>query len=253
AEEALAFAADDLQRSVALEALAQAFLDDYQGDLAWRYFREAADTRLASAPQDGRAVANLCARAVDVPIRWPGSMRILPPEDDVRRYLEIGLQSLTAGDSEERVRLQTAHALWPFGFPDYEMDDERLYDFERTGLDAADAALRLGLPNLASGALDAAASAAASRGIYRRSLGIEMRRLPLVPRLTDSLEAGDAYGAVTWAECEIGHYEEADRLASEGMERMARENPNARLHSLAWRAVARHRPGGWDRARRAVG
>jgi class 3 adenylate cyclase len=250
AEEALAFAVDELERSVALEALAQAFLDDYQGDLAWRYFREAADARIASAPQDERRIANLCARAVDVPIRWPGSMRILPLEDDVRRYVEIGLQNLTAGDSEERVRLQTARALWPFGFPDYDMDDETLYEFERTGLDAADAALRLGLPNLASGALDAAASAAASRGIYRRSLEVEMRRLPLVPRLTDSLEAGDAYGAVAWAECEIGHYEEADRLASEGMELMAGKNPNARIHSLAWRTVARHRLGDWDGALR---
>src|SRR5205823_4757334 len=50
-----------------------------------------------------------------------------------------------------------------------------------------------------------------------------------------------------------GHYEEADRLASEGMELMAGKNPNARIHSLAWRAVARHRLGDWDGALRDFG
>ena len=54
------------------------------------------------------------------------------------------------------MRLLTAHALWPFGYPDYEMEPSELFEIERAGLEAADEALRLGKPNLASGALDAA-------------------------------------------------------------------------------------------------
>jgi hypothetical protein len=45
AEEALDLASGDLERTDALEILAQAFFVDYLGDLAWRYFREAAFTR----------------------------------------------------------------------------------------------------------------------------------------------------------------------------------------------------------------
>ncbi len=248
AEEAIALAANELERSIALEALAEAFLTDYQGDLAWRYFREAAEARLASSPDDGRAIAYLCARAVDVPTRWPGSMRTVPPEGDVRRYLEIGFSHLPEGDSEERVRLQTAHALWPFGFPEYKMDDDRLFAFERAGLEAAEVALRIDRPNLASGALDAAASAAISRGLYGRAHVIELRRLPLVPQLSDVFEIGDAYACAAWGACEIGRYQEAVRAASEGLEHVKGRGPGTQLHQLAWRIVARYRLGDWDGA-----
>ncbi len=248
AEEAVPLAANQAERSRALEALAEAFLTDYQGDLAWRYFCEAADACLAVEPADRLRIAYLCARAVDLPIRWPGSMRTVPSEEDVARYLQTGFSHLPPGDSEERVRLQVAHSLWPFGFPDYEMPDEELFEFEREGLEAADAALRLGRPNLASAALDAAASAAVSRGLYARVREIEARRLPLVPRLTDLLEIGDAYAAVAWEAHELGFYEEAVRIATEGLEAVGARGRQAaaEIHALSWRAAARYAVGDWD-------
>ena len=73
AEEAVALAADDLERTDALEALAQAFFAQYEGDLAWRYFREAADARLSAVEGTDARAAYLCARAAEMPTRWPGS------------------------------------------------------------------------------------------------------------------------------------------------------------------------------------
>lgn len=246
ADEAVALAADDLERSNALEALAQAFFANYEGDMAWRYFREAADARLSAVEGTDARAAYLCARAAEMPTRWPGSMRAVPPADEVRRYIDAGIARLPEGDSEERVRLLTAHALWPFGYPDYEMEPSELFEIERAGLEAADEALRLGKPNLASGALDAAGGVSGSRGMYGRAVAINERRIELVPLLTDPLEIGDAFAAMAWCQHEIGRYAEAERVSSQGLDVIEGRAPIASIHLLAWRTVTRCRSGRWD-------
>jgi class 3 adenylate cyclase/tetratricopeptide (TPR) repeat protein len=248
AQDAVALAADDMERATALEALGQAFFADYEGDLAWRYFREAADARLSATRGIDTFAAYLCARAAEIPTRWPGSMRTVPPAEEVRRYIDAGLARLPEGDSEERVRLLTASALWPFGFPDYEMDLEELFHFERSGLDAAEEAMRLGKPNLASGALDAASGVGGSRGLYGRSVQVTQRRLELLPQLTDPMEVGDTYGAMAWAQHEIGRYGEAERMSSLGVDLVEGLDPRTAIHLRAWRTIARYRRGRWDEA-----
>ena len=246
ADEAVALAADDLERSNALDALAQAFFANYEGDMAWRYFREAADARLSAVEGTDARAAYLCARAAEMPTRWPGSMRAVPPADEVRRYIDAGIARLPEGDSEERVRLLTAHALWPFGYPDYEMEPSELFEIERAGLEAADEALRLGKPNLASGALDAAGGVSGSRGMYGRAVATNERRIELVPLLTDPLEIGDAFAAMAWCQHEIGRYAEAERVSSQGLDVIEGRAPIASIHLLAWRTVTRYRSGRWD-------
>ncbi len=72
--------------------LAMAFFADYSGDLAWRYFREAAFTRARVDPPDGKRVARLAALGCDVAVRWPGSLRgELPPEETVRELWDLGI------------------------------------------------------------------------------------------------------------------------------------------------------------------
>jgi tetratricopeptide (TPR) repeat protein len=246
ADEAVALAADDLERSTALDALAQAFFANYEGDVAWRYFREAADARLSAVQGTDARAAYLCARAAEMPTRWPGSMRTVPPAEEVRRYIDAGIARLPDGDSEERVRLLTAHALWPFGYPDYEMEPSELFEIERAGLEAADEALRLGKPNLASGALDAAGGVSGSRGMYGRAFAINERRIELVPMLTDPLEIGDAFAAMAWCQHEIGRYAEAERVSSQGLDAVDGRAPITSIHLLAWRAVTRYRTGRWE-------
>jgi class 3 adenylate cyclase/tetratricopeptide (TPR) repeat protein len=248
AEEAVALAAGDLERSVAFEALAESWFVEYEGDLAWRYFCEAVDARLRSAPDDDDAIAYLCARAIEMPTRWPGSMRMVPKEEEVRPYLETGLSHLPEGDSEGRIRLRSAYAAWPFAFPDYDMDDGRLLEFEHAGLEAAEEAMRLGRLDLASGALDSACASGSSRGWYGRTVTTEERRAPIVAQLSDPLEIGDAYGSMAWALHEVGRYEDSARRAAEGLVLVAGRGPNVQLHLLAWTVVAGFRLGRWDAA-----
>ncbi len=250
AEQALALASGDLERSMAFAAAAEARFVNYEGDLAWRYFCDAADARLRGTPEDHDAIAYLCARAIEMPTRWPGSMRDVPEEEEVKPYLEIGLSHLPEGDSEGRVRLRSAYSSWPFAFPDYDMDEETLLGFERIGLDAADEAIRLGRIDLACGALDSAAAAGSSRGWYGHSYPIEERRLPLVAQVADPLEIGDAFGSMAWGLHEIGRYEESAQRAADGLALVAGRGPNAETHLLAWTIITGFRLGRWDQALR---
>ena len=132
AEEALRLSANDLERTDALEALADAFFQNADGDLAWRYYREAARTRAGAAPEDPRRVAYLASKAAEVRLRWPGSMRgIAPSEAETREMMELGFGHLPPGDSEERVRMLSLQAAWAFAFPDDAQDHRRPRDAVR--------------------------------------------------------------------------------------------------------------------------
>jgi class 3 adenylate cyclase/tetratricopeptide (TPR) repeat protein len=249
AEEALRLASDDRERSAALEALGDAFLTDYVGDLAWKYYREAAHARAAAAEgSNDPKVAYLCARACEVPTRWPGSMRRMPGPADVEPLLALGMSHLPEGDSEERVRLQSIRASWPFAFPDPPMTEEEALNCELIGLEAAEMALRLGMYDLASGALDASGGFGISRGLYARVRTIQERRLDIMPHVSDQLEVGDAYAMIAWSDHELGQYREGLGSAEEGVRLVEGTSGNAGIHAASWQAVLEYRLGAWDRA-----
>jgi class 3 adenylate cyclase/tetratricopeptide (TPR) repeat protein len=248
-EEALRLATDDQERSVALEALGDAFLTDYVGDLAWKYYREAAHARasVADASSDPK-VAYLCARACEVPTRWPGSMRRLPSPMEVEPLLALGMSHLPEGDSEERVRLQSIRASWPFAFPETPMTEQEALDCERLGLEAAQMALRLGMYDLASGALDASGGFGISRGLYARVREIQVQRLDIMPHVSDHLEIGDTHAMIAWSGHELGQYREGLGSAEEGVRLVEGTAANAAIHAASWQAVLEYRVGEWDRA-----
>ncbi len=247
AEEALQLAADDLERTDALEALAEAYFIDYSGHAAYRYFREAAFLRAAAEPADAARVTYLAARACDVPQRWPGSMSSeLPPEAEVRELYDLGRSVLPDGDSEARVRLLAIGAGWSFAYPDPASSEEDLAAMEADGVEAAEMALRLGLPNLASAALDTANAAWVSRGWYGRAWPLLERRAEVLPQVTEILEIGDFYSTGGWEAYELGRYADALRSVETGLELVAGRGPNVELHNRSWRAAALYRLGGWD-------
>jgi len=249
AEEALRLASEDRERSVALEALGDAFLTDYVGDLAWKYYREAAHARAAAAEgSHDPKVAYLCARACEVPTRWPGSMRRIPGPAEVEPLLALGMSHLPEGDSEERVRLQSIRASWPFAFPAPPMTEEEALDCERMGLEAAQMALRLGMYDLASGALDASGGFAISRGLYARVREIQVQRLDIMPHVGDHLEIGDTHAMIAWSDHELGQYREGLGSAEEGVRLVEGTAANAAIHAASWQAVLEYRLGEWDRA-----
>jgi len=166
----------------------------------------------------------------------------------VEPLLHLGLSHVPEGDSEERVRLKSIEAGWPFAFPEAPMTEAEGLDRERIGLEAAEMALRLGMHDLASGAYDAAVGYAASRGLYARSRAIEERRLDLLPELGDPLEIGDAYAALAWAGHELGRFEEGLERAEEGLRQVGAMLPSAQVHLVSWESVIRYRLGDWDGA-----
>jgi class 3 adenylate cyclase/tetratricopeptide (TPR) repeat protein len=250
AADAVGLAADEVERSDALEALGRTAFDRADGELAWRSFREAAFTRHRADPPDGARVASLCAWACEMPQRWPGSFHgdRLPPEAEVKELFDLGFASLPPGDSRERVRLLSVHAGWPYAFPQEGLTDGEREEFESAGYEAADIALRMGLPNLASQALDTANGAWISIGDYGRVLSSWERRAEILPRVTDDIEVGDFFAMGAWIHWATGEYERALALADEGLDRVRGNAVPLWLFIASWKVLVESRLGRWDGA-----
>jgi class 3 adenylate cyclase len=247
AEMALVHVSDDLERTDALETLAEAFMLAYTGDLAWRYFREAALVRASTGPDDRRRVAYLASRAAEVRMRWPGSMRGTPPtETELREMMDLGMANLPPGDGEERVRLLSLQAAWPFAFPDEAVTDDELETFTASGREAAEIAMRLHRPDLASFALDNAQGAWGSVGNYARAISLWEERAEVMPGVTDLLEIGDFYSMGAWAYYEIGDFRRSLAITGEGLAAIEGRAPNVEIHVRSWRCVTLWRLGVWD-------
>src|SRR5205085_6953761 len=194
------------------------------------------------------AIVGLCARALEVPTRWPGSMRSIP-SGEAPRYLELARANVSDEDSEELVRLLTVEAFWPFGFkgppgPDDRSENEE--DARAAGERAAAMALRLGLPRLASAALDGVCADYVGRGLYGPARPVTDRRLDLLPGIEDPWEVGDVFAMAAWVRFHIGLYREAEEYAGEGVRRTVGSMPAVALHNVGWKGLARCRLGDWD-------
>ncbi len=248
AQRALSFTVTSEERASVLEEWGRIALFAYEGDEAWDRLREAIDLRSAAATAQNRALADLCALALETPIRFPGTMRAPPAEEDVARYLELGLSSAGPGDSDARARLLLLKGFWHHAYsPDRE--GERLIDEDealRAAEEAADMANRLGRPDLESAALDGVAASWIPRGRYDRARDATLRRLSLIPDLTDYREVGDIHAMCGWTDFHSGRYREAADYADAGYQLTAHEVPSVALHCLVWRSVARFHLGEWD-------
>ena len=248
ANDALSLALGPAERSLALEALAESFFFDFRGDPAWRYFKEAVEAETAKEPVDGRQVAHLVGRAVDIAVRWPGSMRSLPAMEDVQRLHAVGMDHIPPGDSRERAILMANRGGWAFAFPAILDDPEELAEGGREGLEAAEMAERLGLHQVASGAYDLVAGTFVARGQYGRAQQIQARRGRLISMIDDALEVGDFYAANAWGLHEIGRLGEALDAATKGVEFTGGRVGNGEIHAIAWRCATKFRLGDWDGA-----
>jgi class 3 adenylate cyclase/tetratricopeptide (TPR) repeat protein len=242
-EEALSVASSGEERAAALESLGWAHNNDYNGDLAWQYMKDAADVRVAEVPDDSRAIARACAIALLTPTRWPGSMKSMIGGQEAESYLNLGLRHAGEADSPELARLLTAKAFWPFAFAD--LEEEKTAESAEAGRRAADMARRLGRIDLELAALDGGSAIHIARGRYGDLEPLLARRLELIRRVEDPWEAGDTLGVAAWSAVCVGRYPEAVHFGSEGIER-ASGAPGVGLHCLVWRALASYYLGEWD-------
>jgi hypothetical protein len=242
-------AVDDLERAEAHEALGDAlWLGHGTGTEAWVHFTRAADLQLSVDPVDPVAVARVCARAVEIPTRWPASMREQPEVGEVRRYLGTGLAHAPAGDTPERVALLVSVAMWPTAYEKGMTSEVDLDIARQAGEDAEAMALRLGRVDLASAAMDGTFGYFQYGGRYGDpdAGALIDRRLALVPLLTSSSEIGDAYAMAGWQRYSSGRYREAAAFTQTGFERVREEAPPWALHCLVWRSKSLFRMGDLD-------
>ena len=156
-----------------------AHFDGYAGDPGVRRAgRRRCDVRVRGVPEDGRSIARLAGLACELPIRWPGSMKErLPDETTVQALMDLGFANLPPGDGEERIRLLSLRSGWLFAFPNEHVTEAEMEAFERAGIEASEIAARLGLWDLASGALDLAGASRCSVGRYGAAKALhELRR-----------------------------------------------------------------------------
>ncbi|MEX2652307.1 MAG: adenylate/guanylate cyclase domain-containing protein [Acidimicrobiia bacterium] len=250
AEQAMTFADDPMERASAMNARGLAALFDYDGDVAWFSLKDEVDFLLEHAPEERRSIARACARAVETPFRWPGSMKTLIPEEEVIRYIEIGLANLDPGDeSEEMVRLLIARAMGLFARwkPD-EIETEMVVAAREAGQRAVEIANAIGRVDLASAALDAVGSVEQSLGDYKANTEVLNRRLPLLDRMANPWEIGDALAMGSNNFAYIGDYRQALQLAERGVAETAESSARGLvLHNTTWISYAEFWLGNWDR------
>ncbi len=238
------------EEAQALEALGEAYFFAHEGDAAWENLRAAIDLYLEEGHRTSADLARVCARALQSPVRWPGSMQSVPPEADVHRYLQIGYEHAGQLDTPERAGLLTLEAFWPHAFPrPQERAHEALVSADRSltsGEQAVAMARRLGRPDLESAALDGVGANYIALGRYERALEGVNRRLELCAEIDDFWEVGDAHAMGGWVNFHLGRYREALTSADKGFGITATRLPSVAIHCLSWRALARYRLGDWD-------
>ena len=245
AELAVSLATTPLDRAKALEALGEASFLDSDGDRAWQSLKEAVDLRSDSDHHDRREFARLCARALEVPTRGRGSMRIRPAREEVAPYLQLGLASAGSGDSEELTRLLIVKAFWA-SLGEGRGSEQEEMEARESGEEATAMAMRLARPDLASAALDGVGQYYLDRGLVGPWGRLISRRLELAGSLTDPTEIGDIYATAAWCAYLIGRYRDAERYADRGAEATLGVVPTWALYCLDLRAVARSSLGKWD-------
>ena len=226
------------ERVEALEALAHTYLLASRGEDQYATLQEA----IADVGHDSRHFARLAAYAAVVPTRWFGTLHERPTAQELLTLIDDGLSAAGAADSVERALLLSSRAFMQI--QGYEpMDDEG----RAAAREAVAIAERLGDANVLSGALDAETSLLMAGGRYGEMHARDLRRLELVPRLTDPQEVGDAYAMAAWSAQYLGRYEEALAHATEGVAR-SQENPGTYLHCLVYRVMAKFVLGDWPGA-----
>ncbi len=246
-DRALALTGGPLDRAIALEQRGSIALADYRGTTAWDAYREAVDLRLEHAPEDRASIARACARAVEIPMRWPGSMTTIPREVLTRRYLELGFANATEEEPETYIRLLIDRAFGPFAFAlERPITDEELAQGRADGERAADMALAIDRLDLASAALDSVTSTGVTRGLYGADILVSERRLALATRIDDPWELGDIYAMCAWGWSMLGDFRKAEGFAREGVERTADlQAEGLLLHCMSWQAFSSFSMGEW--------
>jgi tetratricopeptide (TPR) repeat protein len=226
------------ERVESLEALGDLQYLAFLGDAAWRTYVEA----LGELPDGDPALPRLAGKATLFSTRFLGTMQELPDVEAVRRIVEQGLLAAPEHGRERTLLLVNR------GFLVAQREERRDDVAEAAVREAATAAEELGDPDLLSAALDLVATYEESGGRYGEAYRTDLRRLLLIPRMTDVKEIGDALAVAARAAHHTGRFRDAEAHATACIERARGIDSGSYLHGLAWRVAARFALGDWDDA-----
>jgi hypothetical protein len=169
-------------------------------------------------------------------------MRELPALDEVGPVIDAGLRGAAAG-SVERAAL-----LLDRGYMLVQREGRHDAVAKEAIGAALDAAEETADANLVSAALDLEQAEHMHDGRYGDMYRSAMRRLELLPRLTDVREIADAHAMRAWSTLHLGRYRESEAAATAASERARGIDAGAYLHGLTWRVAARFMLGDWEGA-----
>src|SRR5918992_5096340 len=150
--------------------------------------------------------------------------------------------------------MPTSVAFTPFAFASRRGSTQQEVDeCLQAGLEAAEAALALGRPDLASAALDGAGSALVTIGDYGRNATLIDRRLTLLERFDDPWESGDVHDMAAWNSVMIGNYGRAKEYSDHSLELIRTGIEGLAIHGLSWGAMAELQLGHWSRVVDEIG
>jgi class 3 adenylate cyclase/DNA-binding SARP family transcriptional activator len=226
------------ERVEALEALGDLHYLAFLGDAAWRVYTEALD----ELSDDDPALARLAGKATLFSARFIGAMHEVPEVDAVHRIIDRGLVAAPSPGPERTLLLLNRGLLLT-------QRTSRHDDAAEVAVrEAAAAADELGNPDLLSAAFDMTVVHQEHRGRHGEAYRASLRRLELVPSLSDVKEVGDTYATAAKCAFDMGRYRESEERASACVEHGRDIDSGSYLHGLAWRVAARFRLGEWEAA-----
>jgi tetratricopeptide (TPR) repeat protein len=168
-------------------------------------------------------------------------MNIAPEPSKVQELLALGLNP--GIDDVSRCLLLASRAFAQSG--GYEPQTQQGQDSAHQALALAE---RLDDPELISLTLDAGAFWMAPEARYGEMHDLQMRRVALLPRLSNISEACDTYGSACWSSYYVGRYADTVAHATECLRLAEGVDAGNYEHALQWKMMARFRLGDWDGA-----
>jgi class 3 adenylate cyclase len=232
------------ERVEALEALGDLFALTSRGDGAWKAYGDAIAELEHNPPLNLYGLGRLAAAAVTAFARRYPTFLEPPTPEQVRALIETGLDAVGKGDSPERVQLLAARS--DVKLKIRASDARENEEARRAGEEAIAIAERLDDADLISLAIDATNTNNQQEERYGEVYRNNLRRLELVPRLTNVAEVGDAHVVAAWSSGLIGRYVESIEHATRCIEVARGVDSGQYLHGLIWRVFSTFRAGRWE-------
>jgi class 3 adenylate cyclase len=230
------------ERVEALEALGDIYMLTFKSDGAWSAFNESLAEIDRGGLSDDLAVARLAGKAALVPTRWRGTMNKLPEPETIEALIARGISASSERDPFARSQLLAARAFFAGVWQRGEEEGEE------AAREAVTFAVRAKEADLRSLAMDALVCCLIPQGRWGEVDRVHEDRVGLVPSLSDSREACDAFAMAAVSGFYVGNYRSAAEQATRCIERARGVDAGSYLQGLVWRTSSRFMLGEWDAA-----